>query len=433
MKKVKFVDFLKKRFAIEYNVDITNDTAMLYRRNIVVKNIIFFSKLVYTLIFLLLSISDKTNTNIVITVILLPVTFVVNHTLKKMMMSDPNDAVKQQIASYFCGFYMFLTAGILYVKMRMFTTSDNGALPIYSDAAYILIYYSLLVISLYQNAKYILNVMPYVVVVVTILHFITTYEIVDMYTNAGIFDFIKTFLKSEEFKDILVRTLLLIAYLCVLYAVVYLSSRLQEQRKNEIIKRQGVQKDFTKVVTDMFDITLNGNEIPESEHIQGPLLEKMCVKLASVVGLTPDETEAIRVFSTIHLTGHVNLDTSNIEDQDQQFEYLRQQTSLGNEITKRLELRRKCNDIIRAHREGWSNDEFIKKTREIQNDEGSLVILLCELYITLRSPNTYMRPFAHDVTMNLIMSEYKVYFNEEILDRFKRFENDFEDMFNNFE
>lgn len=433
MKKFQYENFLKKRFAIEYDVDITDDTAMLYRRNIVVKNIIFFSNLIYTLIFLILSISDNTATNIVITVILLPVTVVVNHTLKKLIMSDAHDAVKQQIASYFCVFYMFLTAVLLYIKMRMFTESVSGETPIYSDASYILIYYSLLVISLYQNAKMIKNISPYVLVGVSILHFVTTHDVVNMYDGKNAWYIFTHFFTSDVFKDILLRTLLLAAFLVVLYSVVYLSSRLQEQRKTELIKRKGVQQDFTKVVTDMFDITLNGNEIPKSEHLQGPLLEQMVVKLSSIIGLSPMQTENVRKYSTIHLHATVNLDVSNIEDQDKQFEYLKEQTSIGNEITRRLELRRKCNDIIRAHTEGWANDEFIKKVREIQNDTESLVVLLCELYITLRSPNNYKRPYSHESTMELIKNEYKIYFNEEMLDRFKRFENDFEDMFNNFE
>lgn len=433
MKKFKLDDFLKKRFAIEYDVDITDDTAMLYRRNLVVKNIIFFSNLVYTFIFLLLSISEKTSTNIVITAILVPVTLVVNHTLKKLMTSKPDDKVSQVISSYFCIFYLFLLAAILYIKMRMFTQTSDDGLPIYADAAYVLIYYSLIVMSLYQNAKMILNTMPYVIVGVSILHFVTTHGIVAMYKDAGALDFAKTFLTSPEFRDILVRTLLLVAFLVVLYASVYLSARLQEQRKTELIKRRGVQADFTKVVTDMFDITLSGSEIPESEHIQGPLLEKMCVKLASIIGLTPDETEEIRSFSTIHLHARVDLDVSQIEDQDAQFEKLREQTAIGNEIIRRLELRRKCNDIYRAHSEGWANEEFTKKTKEIQNDQASLVILMCELYINLRSPNNYKRPFNHNVTMDLIEKEYKIYFDDIIFDRFNRFASDFEDMFNNFE
>lgn len=431
MKRFDFIGFIKKRFAIEYDVDITDDTAMLYRRNIVVKNIIFFSNLVYTLIFFILSISDKTQTNIVITIILLPVTFVVNHTLKRLIMKDAGDAVKQQIASYFCVFYMFLTAILLYVKMRSFSFIGTER-PIYSDAAYVLIYYALVVISLYQNATMIKNITPYVLVGVTILHFVTTHDVVNEYSGSGALEFIKNFLKSEDFRDIIVRTVMLAAFLIVLYAVVYLSSRLQEQRKTELLKRQSVQDDFTKVVVDMFDITINGNQIPDSEHAQGNLLETMCTKLSSIVGLSPNDTEKLRVFSTIHLKAKVDLDVSGIEDKDLQFEKLREQTSLGNEITRRLELRRKRDDIIRAHTEGWSNDAFVRKTKEIQNNTESLIILLCELYITLRSPNNYKRPFSHDATMNLINQEFKVYFTDEILDRFVRFANDFEDLFNNY-
>ena len=334
--------------------------------------------------------------------------------------------IKQQIASYFCVFYMFVTAILLYVKMML------GPETIYRDSSYILIYYSLVVISLYQSPTLIKNISAYLFVIVTILHFTITYDIINASYANNILSFLKEFFVSEEFKDIILRSVMLIAFMIVLYAIVFMGNKIQVQRKEELLKRQAVQDDFTKVVTEMFDVTLNGNQIGEAEHIQGPLLEEMTRKLSSIYGLSPKECDELASYSTIHLNGHVDLDTSNIENKDEQFEKLRIETNVGNTIVKRLELRRKCEDIIRAHEEGWNNDQFIRKNKEIQNDINSQIILLCDLYITLRSPKTYKRSWSHSKSMELIINEYKLYFDDDILDRFVKFAQDFDDIYNNF-
>ena len=188
MPKLKFKGIWKNMFSIEQDVDITDDCAMLYRRNIVVKNIIFFSNLIYTGIFALLSFG--TPSNWVMTIILFPLTFVVNNTLKKLIILNERDMIKQQIASYFCVFYMFLLAVVLYVKMM------TGTDAIYRDSSYILIYYSLVVISLYQSPKMIRNISTYLLALVTILHFIITYDIIHKDYFTSLFLFLTTIFKS---------------------------------------------------------------------------------------------------------------------------------------------------------------------------------------------------------------------------------------------
>lgn len=425
-KKFSFINnFFKDKFAIEANVDITDDCQMLYRRNIVIKNIIFFSNIIYTAIFALLSIGQQSNW--VFTIICFPITFVVNLTLKNLIDKNPKDMVKQTIASYFCVFYMFITAVLLYVKMHM---GDNS---IYSDSSYILIYYSLVVISLYQSPSMIKNIAPYLLVIVTILHFVITYDILHASYATDILSFIKEFFKSEEFRDIVLRTVMLAAFVVVLYSIVLMNNKMQIQRKEELIKRKAVQDDFTKVVTDMFDITLNGNQISEDEHVHANLLEQMVEHMASLYGMPPKDIEDCKYYSTIHLYGKVNLDVSDILDKDQQFLELKNQTNIGNIIVKRLELRRKCEDIIRAHEEGWATDAFIRKNKEIQNDKRSQVVLLCDLYITLRSPKNYKRSWGHSKSMELLENEYKIYFDDDIVERFIKFASDFDDIYNNYE
>lgn len=424
MPKFKFKKLWKNMFSIEQDVDITDETQMLYRRNIVVKNIIFFSNLIYTLIFALISFG--TPSNWVMTIVLFPFTFVLNKTLKKTIMKNEKSMFHQQIASYFCVAYMFVIAIVTYIKMM---TSSNA---IYSDSSYILIYYSLIVISIYQSPTMIKNISWYLLAIVTVLHFFLTYDIIDKDYATNLFDFIKKFFISDEFKDILIRTIMLGAFMIVLYAISFMGNRIQEQRKLELIKRKNVQNDFTKVVTDMFDITLSGNQIGEDEHIQGELLETMTRKLSSIIGLDPEKINEAVSYSTIHLKAKLDLNVEGIVDQDEQFEKLRVQTDLGNRIVKRLELRRKRDDIIRNHEEGGNIDAFILKTKEIQNDFISQIVLLCDLYITLRSPKVNKRPLSHRISTDRITNEYKNYFDYEIIDRFMRFENDFDDIFINF-
>ncbi len=430
--KLKFKGLFSKLFAVEYDVDITDDTAMLYRRNIVVKNIIFFSNIVYSIIFMILAFADKSTSNFAITLILFPLSFVVNKTLNKFVNGDEKDMVKQTIASYICVFYMFVVSIMLYVKMRVFTENALGGQPIYSDAAYVLIYYSIGVISLYQSPKLIKNIAPYVLAVVSCLHLSTTYDIVHASYTKSVLAFVKGFFVSDEFKDILVRTLLLAAYLVVMYSLADITSKQQLQRKVELIKRQTVQDDFTKIVTDMFNVTLNFNQITEEERLQGPLLEKMVVKLSDVIGLSEEETLKNKNFSTIHLNAAVDLDTSNITSNDEKFKKLREQTSIGNEIARRLELRRKAEDIYRSNNEGWSSEEFVAKTKQIQNNRDSNIILLSDLYIILRSPRNYKRTYSHENSMKLIREVYYIYFDNDLIDRFERFGKDFEELFNNY-
>ena len=182
----------------------------------------------------------------------------------------------------------------------------------------------------------------------------------------------------------------------------------------------------------MFNVTLNFNQITEEEHQQGPLLESMVEKLSNILGLSEEETLKNIKFSTIHLNGLVDLDTSNIQSNDEKFKKLREQTSIGNEIARRLELRRKAEDIYRSNNEGWSSDEFVKKTKQIQNNRDSNIILLSELYIILRSPRNYKRTYSHDTSMKLIKEVYYIYFDNDLIDRFERFAKDFEELFNNY-
>ena len=50
-----------------------------------------------------------------------------------------------------------------------------------------------------------------------------------------------------------------------------------------------------------------------------------------------------------------------------------------------MQLSQKCENIVRAHIEGWNNQEFQIKMLNMQNNIESQIILICDMYIALRS------------------------------------------------
>jgi response regulator RpfG family c-di-GMP phosphodiesterase len=124
------------------------------------------------------------------------------------------------------------------------------------------------------------------------------------------------------------------------------------------------------------------------------------------------------------------MEASNLEAQ---FDNLREQTSIGYTIAKRMQLSQKCENIVRAHIEGWSNQEFQIKMLNMQNNIESQIILICDMYIALRSVKSYKRPYPHKHVIEYLEKEFKIYFNNDLFNRFIKFEKDFETMYNEYE
>ena len=179
---------------------------------LVEKNIIFLSNIVFTLIFTLLSIGE--NSNLILAILLGIVTFVLNMYLKSSINKNPEDDTSQKIASYLSCFYMLALAIVIYIKLKY------GEIEYLKECGYILLYYSLAVCSFYQNKRLLKTVFAWTLIIVTILHFIVTYNIVGDEMAKDIYKFSRSF-TGEPFRDILLRTLLLCIYMLVplLYSI----------------------------------------------------------------------------------------------------------------------------------------------------------------------------------------------------------------------
>ena len=420
--KITSNTFFNKQFGFEIGIDITNDNQVLYRKNTVIKNIIFLSNIFYTLIFFLIALGDtKDWSTWVLTILLFPVTFIVNNTLKKLIKKGPEDNMSQLIAMYVACFYMFLSAIIVYIKLKY------GNIVFLQEVGYILLYYSLAICAFYQDKKLLKNIFLWLFIIVTILHFIVTYNIFEeakKYETA--WDFFIAYIVSEPFRDIILRTVLLGMFMLVLYIYVSMASYMQKKKKKELMKRREVQEDFTNVVTEIFDVTLSQANISEDEKKDIHLISIMSKKLASLLSLDVKRSESIAEFAEIHINNSIKFDQNSNMSEDEKFESLRRQTELGSKLISRIQLSRKCEDIVRAALEGSDTDEFKSNERKIQSNKESDIILICELYVTLRSVKSYKRPYNHQKAIAFITNQCIVYFDSEVYERFIKFASDFE-------
>ena len=426
--------FFQKQFGFEQDIDIASDNEVLYRKNTVIKNIIFLSNMFYTIVFALVSLSvtisgdvQSSNwSNWLLTILFFPITFIVNQTLKKMIKRGPNDNMSQVIAMYFACFYMFLSAIIVYIKLKY------GSIDFLKEVGYILIYYSIAVCSFYQDKKLLKNIYLWLFIIVTILHFIVTY---DIFIKAQSYDsaltFLNWFIKSDELKDIIVRTIIILLYMLVVYIYVSMAAYMQEERKKELIKRREIEDDYTNVVTKIFEVTLSQNDFTDNDKKNIEITSIMSKKLASLLSLNTKKCEDIYNYSLIHINNNINLLEENNKNKtdEERFESLREKTELGSKIIERIQLSRKCEDIVRAALEGSDTDEFIASKREIQNNIESQIILICELYVTMRSIKSYKRAYNNQKSIQFMEQQLKIYFDSLVFERFMRFQSDFEKIY----
>ncbi|MDR2828205.1 MAG: hypothetical protein LBV51_02155 [Acholeplasmatales bacterium] len=421
MKKF-IIKLYNKYFGFEEGIDITDECQLLVRRNIVIKNIILVSNLLYSVLFLVLSIYTNTSTNWLFTVLTFGITYPINRLLKRLINLDKNDKTKQKIATYIASFYMFLSVILVYIKVYNIESFTVGG--------YILIYYALMVISLYQDKRLLLECFGSLLAGITIIHFTCTYPI---YNEGYTFvSFFKMFFTESKFGDIVLRTVIFIVYYFVLYAIVSIGNYMQQERIKELSKRKEVQEDFASIVKNLFGVVLyNGlwnNEVKIKQ------VSTIAMQLARYYGYNEKSLQELQNFSLSVLEFQKIYDLLNINPSlfVKEYDLIKAQTEVGSMIAKRLQLSQKCEIIVRKHEEGAQNESFTADMKKMQGDISSQIILLSDLYITLRNAQTYKRPLSHSQTIKLFNEQFNIYFEYDLKERFLSFEHEFEKTYNNF-
>jgi HD-GYP domain-containing protein (c-di-GMP phosphodiesterase class II) len=414
-------------FGFEEGVDITNDVAVLFRRNVVIKNIILVSNLMYSVILFILSLSVEGEvSDWVVAFVAFPLTYVINKLLKKLIFMDKEDKTKQSVAMYVAAFYIFFSAILIYARLYQ--------KPYFETGAYILMYYAIVVISLYQERKLLSQSFQGLLALLTVIHLIWTYNVQKLVeTNESIIQFLPRFITLQEFSDILLRTMLFILFYFVVYAIVSMGQYMQEERKNELIKRRQVQNDFSHIVGNLFSVVFSSSySLMDKRHAAH--VQLLSLKLADFYGLSNEKTEDLRQYSMIHLQyQEIKSLLNDVNTFDEKtYELLKEKTELGAKIAKRMQLAQKCEEIARAHIEDTANENFLKEMLVIQPEIESQIILLSDLYITMRGLKSYKRPMSHSIVVKSFQTDLANYFDYDLKERFLKFHDEFAEIYNNF-
>lgn len=415
--KSKLSSLFEKYFSFETNIDLSNEVEVLFRRNVVIKNIIFLSNLVYSVLLFAVTYGSNEYGSWLFTVVPFPITFLINRTIKKLIYNDKESLVTQQVAMYLSAFYMFLSAIIIYIKL------ETGSTSMLSQAGYMLLYYSLIVVSLYQDRTMLKRVFSWMLLIITALHLLITHQVHTHEYASSILNFILRFPTTMEFKDIVFRTIIMGCFMLVVYTICVIGEKMGEARTEELTKRQDIQEDFTDIVSNLFDVLIN-SRVTE-EETDSTILSAMTMKLASIYGHQPNKCLELSKYA-LFLDEHQNDFKIEGNDNDDLFEVLRNQSELGTQLVKRIELSQKTVNIVRTHLDGHGNPSFVNSMNKVQKNIDADIILLSDIYITLRSPKSYKRPYPHKAAVEHIKNEFSIYFDSNLIDRFIKFSSDFE-------
>lgn len=453
----RLVKKIADKFNFEAGVDILDDTSVLYRRNLVNKNILIVSNFV----FILFALIGNQNPRYGVLAILAIVMLALNTTLKRIIHEEPRTLLKQQMAMYIGSFYILFGSFAVYMKLKLsavqFTIGDllpaSGteitnainntveseilARSLYAmtdasiaQAGYILIYFALVVIALYQDSKLLRFLFKWVLVLLTALHLLVLYPLYNISGATALYEFL-VITNGNILIDIGLRTLLLIVFYIALYSSVSISEMMNNRRKEELVKRRSMERDFKAVVGDVFDVigVFNSNTINQSKE-EAHRVAELASRLAGVLGLSANVCTEIYDYSVIHIDKVNDLSILEYETKEvlneRDYQIIREKTILGSIIIKRLQLNQKSEDIIRAHFEKTVESGFTERMKRVQRSQEGEVILLAEMYDILRQSRNYKNKLKHQRVLDLLQLEFKEYFEPYILDRFIKYQQEFE-------
>jgi HD-GYP domain-containing protein (c-di-GMP phosphodiesterase class II) len=426
-------NFFVRKFSFEAGVDILDDKSVLYRKNLVIQNIIVITNIVFLLFTLIGSEGLDSNINLIVTFVIALIMFVAGRSIGNIIKEKPTTIHKQQMGEYLSGIYVLMMAIAVYIKLRL-TLGDSleGGFFSITQAGYSLIYFSLVVIALYQDSKLLNVVFKVTIVAMTIIHVVVMYPI---YNHANDFAELWGYINGPILTDIVLRTLILAVFMIGLYSTVKISEDINVKRKQELVKRRKMEKDFKDVVADVFEVIAvykqRGEDIAEKNYADSAKrVAKMAGELGGFLGYSSKLCQEIFEFSTIHIDKRDVLNVDEYDNKEQlnesDYKVIRNKTIIGSIIIKRLQLDKKAEDIVRAHFEKTVNKDFIKEMNGIQNNRESQVILLSHLYDILRQDRNYKKKLNHKRAIDLIKYEFNEYFDPQIVDRFLKYEAEFE-------
>jgi response regulator RpfG family c-di-GMP phosphodiesterase len=425
---------LKHLFDLEAGIDILNETESLYRRNKIIKRIVFLTNITFGLFLLTRSFSL-----IIITGLVFVFTFGINRLLESLIYNDPSDELNQKIAMYLVSGNTLIVAISTFINLHIdalnaFNTNlpDAATYAAIANVSYGLVFFSLILTAFYQNKQLMLYASYATMFVYTVLHLVVIYPVYQTVTDFVSFT---DYLVTNEARDIGIRTIILLMFVLAINFNVRISEKLNEERKYEISNRRGLEKDFIQIIKDLF----SSIEIFQANNLYLDQFStyrsvQMIRKLAGLIGKRIQELEAITTFAKIHidqkdvltLLDYESIQTLNPRD----YAEIERRTTVGRRILKRIRIHQYAEDLIR----NFTKRAFEKELGEppvAMNLETQLVLLF-DLYDALRMDRLYKDAFTHREAVRILRDQFSDMFEFQLLDRFIRFEDEFRELYDTF-
>jgi len=425
---------LKHLFDLEAGIDILNETESLFRRNKIIKRIVFLTNITFGLFLLTRSFSL-----IIITGLVFVFTFGINRLLESLIYNDPSDELNQKIAMYLVSGNTLIVAISTFINLHIdalnaFNTNlpDAATYAAIANVSYGLVFFSLILTAFYQNKQLMLYASYATMFVYTVLHLVVIYPVYQTVTDFVSFT---DYLVTNEARDIGIRTVILLMFVLAINFNVRISEKLNEERKYEISNRRGLEKDFIQIIKDLF----SSIEIFQANNLYLDQFStyrsvQMIRKLAGLIGKRIQELDAITTFAKIHidqkdvltLLDYESIQTLNPRD----YAEIERRTTIGRRILKRIRIHQYAEDLVR----NFTKRAFEKELGEppvAMNLETQLVLLF-DLYDALRMDRLYKDAFTHRESVRILRDQFSDMFEFQLLDRFIRFEDEFRELYDTF-
>lgn len=397
---MKLFSLILSFFSLEVDgFDILNSTEVIRRKNVIVNRLLLITNILIT-IFIGMYYQEigfpKTLS------LLLP-TILINVLITYFVSSQKDDYEKQIMGMYLA------VLSVSYIALRLFFLYPE-------PYTYIFIYIALVIIALFQNRHAIILGDVLIFSVATFIHI----------SEVG--RTTKTLISEQH--DIMVYSMFLILFIFVITSMVFFSEYMDKERKNELKKREELENEFQNVLWDVFDTIDDFSQVTENDELSNEYVSALMAKRFGFL-LKFNEQKCDELFNFAIVIG-VNTDFDlHYSDDDKEnllkdYGKIRYKLGIGNMLLRRTRIRIKSEAMVRSRYESWFVSENFKKIKAEDSSIENQIVLLCEIYVTLRDKQSYKKALPHVKAMKEITDMFNHFFDETLLNTFVKNHVEFE-------
>ncbi|WP_161625412.1 hypothetical protein [Haloplasma contractile] len=411
---MKFFTYIMNYFSIEYeDMDLLDQVQVFRRRNIIVNRVLFMINILVT-IFIVANPNQIIEVNALESLSLIAPTIGINILMAYFVSHDKDDLEKQTFGMY------IVILSIVYLVLRVYYLHP----ALYT---YVLIYLALVMISLFQNknAMFLGDIMIFVVA--SIFHILAL-------DQDSIFQTIIPKEVDPQFA-VSIYTLFLLLFIFVITSIVLFSEHMENERKQELTKRNEIEGEFKHVIWNVFDTIEEFSEsIVEHEKKGIYKIGLISKKLAGFCGFKEQDSLNLFNYSIIHgvhqdFSTHLGTEQKELLLDD--YQQLKYKLNTGNNLIRRIRLSNKCNEMVRSRFESWIISQTFKQLKSEDSTKENQMILLAETYVLLRDKKSYKKALTHVKAVKELTDNFNHFFDDNVLSTFLDHHIEFEIIYEN--